>query len=147
MRQAIKNGSTSLKRRKDKKIFNLKYDIFHGKQILISSRNEEEIIFKTVTDAAKYFHLKLPALQYALSTGKNTIQRKTDGEIFGIRMQRKLNPKIQQKMYEMNQYFEQLEIEKQFKNPVLDDMPIEEYEKFCERMKTCMLAETLKIKP
>ena len=119
-----------MKRRSDKKIFNLEYDIFNQREIIVDGKS-----FKNITQAAKAFGLKNYSLQYAFRNEKTEIQRKSDGKVFSIASKRILNKNIQRKINEIQEYFKDSEQIKLLQNPKLDYCPQEEfnevYENFC----------------
>ena len=118
LKQSVKKGSKTLKRRSDQKIFNFKYDIFNQREIIVDGKS-----FPNITKAAIAFDLKPYSLQYALKNGKTEIERKSDGKVFSISSKRILNKYIQRKMNELN---DRLQI------PKLDYCPPYVYEKFCK---------------
>ena len=65
LKQSVKRGSKSLKRRSDQKIFTLKYDIFNQREIIVDGKS-----FPNICQAAKAFDLKHYFLQYALRNEK-----------------------------------------------------------------------------
>ena len=125
LKQSIKRGSKTLKRRSDQKIFQLEYDIFNQREIIVDGKS-----FPNITKAAKEFGLKNYSLQYALRNGKTEIQRQSDGKVFSIESRRILNKYIQRKMNELHD---------RFQIPKLDYCPPqvfkEMYEKFCNDFK------------
>ena len=126
LKQSVKRGSKSLKRRSDQKIFTLKYDIFNQREIIVDGKS-----FPNICQAAKAFGLKHYSLQYALRNGKTEIQRQSNGKVFSISSRKILNKHIQRKMNELHERFQ---IAK------LDYCPPhafkEMYEKFCQDFKS-----------
>ena len=118
LKQSVKLGSKTLKRRSDKKIFTLNYDIFNQREIIVDGKS-----FPNIAKAAKEFGFKNYTLQYAFRNGKTEIKRKSDGKVFSISSKRILNKYIQRKMNELN---DRLQI------PKLDYCPPYVYEKFCK---------------
>ena len=118
LKQSVKLGSKTLKRRSDKKIFTLNYDIFNQREIIVDGKS-----FPNIAKAAKEFGFKNYTLQYAFRNGKTEIKRKCDGKVFSISSKLILNKYIQRKMNELN---DRLQI------PKLDYCPPYVYEKFCK---------------
>ena len=118
LKQSVKLGSKTLKRRSDKKIFTLNYDIFNQREIIVDGKS-----FPNIAKAAKEFGFKNYTLQYAFRNGKTEIKRKSDGKVFSISSKRILNKYIQRKINELN---DRLQI------PKLDYCPPYVYEKFCK---------------
>ena len=121
LKQSVKRGSKTFKRRSDQKIFNFKYDIFNQREIIVDGKS-----FPNITKAAIAFDLKPYSLQYALKNGKNEIERKKDGKVFSISSKRILNKYIQRKMNELHDRFQ---ISK--KDHIPPHVFKEMYEKFC----------------
>ena len=121
LKQSVKLGSKTLKRRSDKKIFTLNYDIFNQREIIVDGKS-----FPNIAKAAKEFGFKNYTLQYAFRNGKTEIKRKSDGKVFSISSKRILNKYIQRKMNELHDRFQ---ISK--KDHIPPHVFKEMYEKFC----------------